>query len=56
MNPTLILVLSAVILGLPTAGFLVNALTLGRDRISADADGHSSMCLVLSHQTMAFRS
>lgn len=30
MNPTLILVLSAVILGLPTAGFLVNALTLGR--------------------------
>jgi NADH-quinone oxidoreductase subunit L len=30
MNPTFVLVVSAIVLGLPTAGFAVNALTLGR--------------------------
>ena len=30
MNPTLIFVLSAIVLGLPTAGFALNALTMGR--------------------------
>ncbi|MHB1525579.1 MAG: NADH-quinone oxidoreductase subunit L [Candidatus Dormibacteria bacterium] len=30
MNPTFIFILSAIILGLPTAGFAVNALTMGR--------------------------
>ena len=30
MNPTFTLVLAAIVLGLPTAGFLVNALTFGR--------------------------
>ncbi len=30
MNPTLTMVLAAIVLGLPTAGFLINALTLGR--------------------------
>jgi len=30
MNPTFTLVLSAVVLGLPTAGFLINALTAGK--------------------------